>query len=146
MSKKTTAGPSASADGAGQENPNGAISGADTNTGADAGADEGATKGGAESDVDQGATLREPSAEALAWAAGLEYPVSTILRNNGHLTVVEPVTSQLVGGGAAVNVTLHDEGHAISILGNTMQLNALHFQGDLKVRLDAAPDELYLKG
>lgn len=84
-------------------------------------------------------------AAALKWAAGLSYPVSTFLRNNGHVPVVEPITAQIVGGGAAVQVSLHDESHAVAVLSNTVTLNALHFQGELKVRLDVAPDELYLE-
>lgn len=173
MSKKATASPSASAAGVGTNTTgeSGEIlaagqAGAQTGQGdaAGAGADQtGADSanqgdpigsGSAGSDAGDGAgaedvsqkVAQEVPAAALAWAAGLEYPKSTFLRNDGHVAVVEPITAQIVGGGAAVPVVLHDEAQAVAVLSNTLTLNALHFQGDLKVRLDAAPDELYLEG
>lgn len=154
MSKKTPAGPSASADVAGATNTNtdttaaGASPGdvIDTNQAGDqASLGNAAGDGAADQNTDVEA-LKEVPAGILEWASSLEYPVITTLRNNGHITVVEPETAQIIGGGSAVSVTLIDEGHAVRVLDNTVQLNALHFQGDLKVRLDAAPDELYLKG
>lgn len=170
MSKKATASPSASAAGVGTNTTgeSGEIlaagqAGAQTGQGdaAGAGADQtgadSANQGdpiGSGSDAGYGAgaedvsqkVAQEVPAAALAWAAGLEYPKSTFLRNDGHVAVVEPITAQIVGGGAAVPVVLHDEAQAVAVLSNTLTLNALHFQGDLKVRLDAAPDELYLEG
>mgnify|MGYP000855940626 CR=1 FL=1 len=173
MSKKATASPSASAAGVGTnttgdsaenlaagqggdqtgESGAGDAAGAGAGqTGADlvnqgdpsgAGSDSG--DGPVTEDVSQ-KVVKEVPAAALDWAAGLEYPKSTVLRNNGHVPVVEPITAQIVGGGAAVPVVLHDEAQAVAVLSNTLSLNALHFQGDLKVRLDAAPDELYLEG
>lgn len=168
MSKKTTASPSASADGVGDTAVAGATqvdlqtTGLDSAQAAGSGVTDAANGGdggdGGSSERDPGASdqaaTNEPSSvvvqdlsvSALEWAASLEYPCSTVIRNNGHITVVEPVTAQIVGGGASVNVTLFDQGHAVTVLDNTLQLNALHFHGELKVRLDAAPDELYLKG
>lgn len=147
MSKKATASPSASAAGVGTNTTGAPGEGQTTGEG---GAQLGATGEGdtANAGTVTGETkvVKEIPAAALDWAAGLQYPKSTFLRNNGHVSVVEPITAQIVGGGAAVPVVLHDEAHAVAVLGNVLSLNALHFQGDLKVRLDAAPDELYVEG
>ncbi|MBU0917942.1 MAG: hypothetical protein KKD97_16490 [Gammaproteobacteria bacterium] len=168
MSKKATASPSASAAGVGTittgesgENLTSGQGGDQTGESgagdaAGAGADQAGSDAGNQGDpiVAGGAGVeaatqkvaQEVPAAALEWAAGLEYPKSTFLRNNGHVAVVEPITAQIVGGGATVPVVLHDEAQAVAVLSNTLTLNALHFQGDLKVRLDAAPDELYMEG
>lgn len=175
MSKKSNAGPSATAVGAGAINTDTSEQGgtalaesgttevvgqADTGSNdAGAGAGDVVTTGAAvitgdivvegaivEGSGDTGGDVEGPSIGVLEWAASLEYPVSTALRNNGHFTVVEPETAQIIGGGGVVAVTLVDEGHAVRVLDNTVTLNALHFHGELKVRLDAAPDDLYLKG
>lgn len=157
MSKKATASPSASAAGVGTNNTGESGAGDVAGVGAgqtgadlvnqgdpsDAGSDAG--DGPVTEDVTPKVAKEVPAA-AREWAAGLEYPKSTVLRNNGHVAVAEPITAQIVGGGGAVPVVLHDEAQAVAVLSNTLSLNALHFQGDLKVRLDAAPDELYLEG
>lgn len=152
MSKKTTAGPSASADGAGANNTESTATSTLLEVGSDPNLavnqdDQGVT-GTADAGNQGVATgaLGDDDQVVTDWAASLAYPVVTVLRNNGHTTIVEPETAQIVGGGGAVRVTLVDEGHAVRVLDNTVQLNAMHFQGELKVRLDAAPDELYLKG
>lgn len=142
MSKAKTASPSASAGGVGENTTD-----ESTASGANESGDALVIGGNDAGDAAEGPeVVKEVSAAALEWAAALEYPVSTFLRNNGHVTVVEPVSAQIVGGGAVVPVTLHDQGHAIAVLDNTITLNGLHFNGALKVRLDAAPDDLYLKG
>lgn len=83
------------------------------------------------------------SGDVANWAASLEYPHRTIVRNNGHIGVAEPETAQFVGGGSLVHVVLQDEGHAARVFLNTIELNKRHFHGERKVRLDAAPDDLY---
>lgn len=169
MSKKSNAGPSATAVVAGAINTDTSEQGgtalaesgtAEVGGQADAGSNDAGAGAGdvvitgdivvegsiVEGSGDTGGDVEGPSIGVLEWAASLEYPVSTALRNNGHFTVVEPETAQIIGGGGVVAVTLADEGHAVRVLDNTVSLNALHFHGELKVRLDAAPDDLYLKG
>lgn len=148
MSKQKTAGPSAPADVAGASNPDASAVGvaSDSNPAANQDGQQAPGQDGAADLGAEAAAAKVLPVGVLDWATSLEYPVVTTLRNNGHVTVVEPETAQIIGGGGAVSVTLFDEGHAVRVLDNTVQLNALHFQGDLKVRLDVAPDELYLKG
>lgn len=78
------------------------------------------------------------------WFEETEFPVTTVLRNDGERHHVEPVTGAFLAPGGCHQVTLHDASFAASVLSNLATINAEYKDGRKAVYFDGAPDDLIL--
>jgi hypothetical protein len=79
------------------------------------------------------------------WVASVSFPTEAVLRNNGDLAVVEPVTAAFVSAGGNVHITLLDEAHASRVIENLAEINASKIGGGIAVCIDGVPGELLTK-
>jgi hypothetical protein len=78
------------------------------------------------------------------WFTNTDFPVTTVLRNDGERPHVEPVTGAFLAQGGSHQVTLHDASFAAGVLENLAHINAGYEDGRKAVYFDGAPDDLIL--
>ena len=78
------------------------------------------------------------------WFEETEFPVKTVLRNDGERFYVEPITGAYLAPGGSHEVNLLDASYAASVLSNLAFINAEYTDGRKAAYFDGAPDDLIL--